>query len=159
MQEEISFGAGLLRDLQDEGIPVSTVIRRILEWPPINQNPAVRKRLRWELHGFPEKERVLVKHFGRLVKRAGLWEPFFGPVEELETFIRIRQGSKKSEGSIPEPGGIIIRKFWPEFLDDEEEVESTTAYLRKLRRFVAEVIVGRYFILTERFMKHFDWML
>ncbi len=159
MQEEISFGAAVLRDLQDERILLSAIIRRVLEWPPLHQKLHLRKRLGWELEGFPEEEEALVRELGRLVKRAGLWEPYFGPVEELERFIRIKEEGGKREGPPPEPGSIFVGGFQPEFLEDEEEVESTKAYLRKLRRFLAEAIVERYFILTNRFIQHFDWML
>ncbi|MBW2039399.1 MAG: hypothetical protein JRI46_07375 [Deltaproteobacteria bacterium] len=159
MREEISFGAAVLRDLQGEGVPLSAIIRRILEWPPVRQSLPLRKRLGWELEGFPEEEEALVRELGRVVKRAGLWEPFFASVEELERFIRIKEGETKRMEATPEPGSIFIGGFRPEFLEDEEEVESTKAYLHRLRRFLAEVIVERYFILTNRFIKHFDWML
>ncbi|RLB06975.1 MAG: hypothetical protein DRG50_04165 [Deltaproteobacteria bacterium] len=158
MREEISYGAALLRDLQNEGIPLSAIVKRILKWPPIRQNPSLRKRLQWELEGFPEQEETLVKELGRLVKRTGMWEPFFGPVKELERFIRLREETE-SKNPFPEPGSVILGKFLPGFLEDEEEVESAKAYLQRLRRFLAEVIVERYFMLTNRFIKHFDWML
>lgn len=159
MLEELPLSAALLRDLQDERVPLSTIIRRILEWPPVRDNLPLRKRFEWELEGFPEEEEALVKELGRSVKRTGLWEPFFGPVEELERFIQIKEKGVKRECTPPEPGSIFIGSFQPEFLEDEKEIESTKAYLRKLRRVLAEAIVERHFILTNRFMKHFDWML
>lgn len=157
MQKEISFDAALLRDLQDERVPLSIIIIRILQCSPISQNPHLRKRLLCELQGFP-REDAFVSELGRSVKRAGLWEPFFGPVEELERFIQIKKETGKQEPA-PEAGGVYIGEFKPEFLDDEEEVNFAKAYLQKLRRFLAESIVEQYFILTPRFIEHFDWML
>jgi hypothetical protein len=59
---------------------------------------------------------------------------------------------------VPEPGDIYRGEFRPEFLEDEEKGNSARAYLQKLRRFLTEAIVERYFILTPRCKEHFDCM-
>lgn len=71
----------------------------------------------------------------------------------------LQEEDKKRTEPPPEPGSIFVGDSHPEFLDDNEEVESTMAYLRKVRRFLTEAIVERYFILTNRFIKHFEGML
>ena len=157
LQNDISFDASLLRDLQDEAVPLSLIISRILQCSSISRDSCLKKRLLWELRGFP-KEDALAAEFGRLVKRAGLWESFFGPVEELERFIQIKEEVSNRE-SAPEPGGVYIGDFKPEFLDDEEEANSAKNYLKKLRRLLAEFIVEQYFILTPAFIEHFEWMI
>ena len=161
VHDDLSECASLLRDLQNEDIPLSYTLRRCADWDPHSQYPAIMRRLRWELEGFPAEEEDMIRGLERRVKRAGEWDFFYGPIDELERFVIIKKTKNRHSTSdlAPEPGGVFIAKSRFALIEDEEEVASSVAYLRGLRRFAIEIIVNHYFVLTDRFVKHFDWMI
>jgi hypothetical protein len=103
----------------------------------------------------------LVKKLGRSVKHVELRNPLWhcgGLEDKVIGLSRYQEGTGNRE-STPEAGGAYIAESTPEFIDDEEEINSTKTYSQKLRRFLAETIVEHYFILTPRFTEHYDLML
>lgn len=156
-KQELLFSAQLLKELQDEEIPLSYIMRRMRRLPFLQEDERLQHRIRRELEGFPRSEEGEVRAIGRVVKQAGEWCPFFGPIEVLERWVELATGDEP----LPpvEPGGVVLREEGAELLDDREEVESALRYLRKLRRYLLEAVTGRYFELTERFRKHFEGIL
>ncbi|RLA77890.1 MAG: hypothetical protein DRG36_07030, partial [Deltaproteobacteria bacterium] len=152
---EISLCARLIRELQDERTPLSGIMEEVLSSGLIEDEMTL-KRIERELEGFPHEERGEVEALGRRIKRAGEWEPFFGSIRELERFLEVK---REVEAEVFEPGSVMIGEFRPEFLEDREEAESVRAYLRKVRRFLLEAIVEKYFVITERFIRHFEGWL
>jgi len=154
LKEEIALSAEIIRDLQDESTPLSLILKRMEEMPFLEEH--LQERIRKELYGFSPSERLEVEMCQRRIKRVGEWEPFFGPIEELERLVEVKGGE---EDFSFEPGSVMLGEFRPEFLGGREEAESALQYLRRLRRLLLEALVQRYFFLTKRFVKHFVWWL
>ncbi len=156
-RQELLFSAQLLKELQDEEVPLSFILRRMRRFDFLRDDERLQHRIERELEGFPRSEEGEVRAIGRMIKQAGEWTPFFGPIEVLERYAELAREQKP----LPpvEPGGVVLKEADTELLDDREEVESAVRYLRRLRRYLLEAITGRYFELTERFRKHFEGII
>lgn len=156
-KQELVFSAQLIRDLQDEEISITFVLRRMRRMAFLQRDERLWRRIQRELEGFPRSEEGEVRAIGRMIKQAGEWTPFFGPIEVLERYADLSREGRR----LPpvEPGGVVLGEGDTQLLDDREEVDSAVRYLRRLRRYLLEALTGRYFELTDRFRKHFEGIL